>query len=296
MTIYDIAKLAGVSKSTVSRVLNGESNVSLDAKTKVEQVVREHNYVPNRNAAMTRQSRQVILVLVTRLDSYSETRLIRGMMESATENTEFLISETQFDVEKTKQIVENNKNVNAIIVFAISGESYDFLENLLTPVVIVGQKLSTSRSNVYFDDYQSMHQLIKQSKINDAIFIGYNDADNTMMRRYEATCSALGCDVDYLTMTEYGHVQAMPSDKLDKYCNFVCATETIALETYKYILKNNLQNYKIISAGNNRNINFIIDHLSTVDFHYKQAGRDIITSLKAGQTINFVTRYSLISN
>ncbi len=294
MTIYDIAKLAGVSKSTVSRVLNGESNVSSDAKEKVERVIREHNYVPNRSASMTKKNREVILVLVTRLDSYSETRLIRGMMEEAEDNIEFLIAETQFDINKTKQIIENNKNVSGIIVFAISGEEYKFLDDLLMPIVIVGQNIGTKRNNLFFDDYNSMQKLIKSKNIKSAIFIGYNEKDSTMMRRYKAACDQLDDELKYITMSNYGHINKDLDFNLESYDTYICATETIALETYKYVLKNNIENYQILSAGNNRSINFIIDNFSTVDFHYKEAGRFIISNLKQKKAFKHVTKYDLV--
>lgn len=68
----------------------------------------------------------------------------------------------------------------------------------------------------------------------------------------------------------------------------------MALEIYKYVLKNNIENYQILSAGNNRSINFIIDNISTVDFHYKEAGRFIITNLKQKKSFKHVTKYDLI--
>ncbi len=294
MTIYDIAKLAGVSKSTVSRVINGEENVSLKSKQKVEEVIRETNYIPNRSAAMTKKNREVILVLVTRLDSYSETRLIRGMMEQAGEHVEFLIAETQFDIKKTVEIVESNKNVSGIVVFAISGQDYEFLDNILVPVVIVGQKIDTKRSNVYFDDYNSMKELILTKKVNNALFIGYNTKDATMMRRYNATCDCLNQKVEYIEMERYGHMSKAPQIKLQSFDTFICATETIALETYKHIIKANIKDYQILSAGNNRNINFIIDHFSTIDFHYKDTGKLIIKNLK-NKSFNHVSNYNLVN-
>lgn len=50
MTIKDIARLAGVSVSTVSRVLNDHPDVSEIAKEKVLAVVNEYNYIPNTSA------------------------------------------------------------------------------------------------------------------------------------------------------------------------------------------------------------------------------------------------------
>ncbi|GAM78705.1 trehalose operon transcriptional repressor [Vibrio ishigakensis] len=46
LTILDIAKLAGVGKSTVSRVLTNDPKVKPETRQKVEQVIAESGYVP----------------------------------------------------------------------------------------------------------------------------------------------------------------------------------------------------------------------------------------------------------
>lgn len=50
LTIYDISKLAGVSITTVSRVLNGSAIVNQETRDKVEAVIREHQYIPKQSA------------------------------------------------------------------------------------------------------------------------------------------------------------------------------------------------------------------------------------------------------
>ncbi len=57
LTIYGIAKKAGVSPSTVSRVLNGKSNLSEEIKLKVQKVLDETNYVPSAMARGLPQKR-----------------------------------------------------------------------------------------------------------------------------------------------------------------------------------------------------------------------------------------------
>lgn len=47
LTIQNIADLAGVNKATVSRVLNGNKNISEKTRLKIEKIMKEHNYVPN---------------------------------------------------------------------------------------------------------------------------------------------------------------------------------------------------------------------------------------------------------
>ena len=56
VTIKDIAREAGYSVSTVSRVLNHRNDVSPDAKEKIDEVVAKYNFVPNNNAKHLKQS------------------------------------------------------------------------------------------------------------------------------------------------------------------------------------------------------------------------------------------------
>ena len=46
-TIKDVAKLAGVSPSTVSRVIAGSNRISLETKNRVRKAMEQLNYVPN---------------------------------------------------------------------------------------------------------------------------------------------------------------------------------------------------------------------------------------------------------
>lgn len=50
MKSEDIAKLAGVSRGTVSRVLNGKSDVAEATRKKIEKIIEEHGYKPNASA------------------------------------------------------------------------------------------------------------------------------------------------------------------------------------------------------------------------------------------------------
>lgn len=50
LTIYDISRLAGVSITTVSRVMNGNSNVRQETRDRVNAVIRDHQYIPRQAA------------------------------------------------------------------------------------------------------------------------------------------------------------------------------------------------------------------------------------------------------
>ncbi|MBR7518356.1 LacI family DNA-binding transcriptional regulator, partial [Mycobacterium tuberculosis] len=63
-TVVDIAHAAGVSKSTVSLVLQGSPLVNEKTREKVNSVIADLGYVYNRGAANLRQSRSKIVGIV----------------------------------------------------------------------------------------------------------------------------------------------------------------------------------------------------------------------------------------
>ena len=70
MTIYDIAKIAGVSASSVSRVVNGKPGVNSATREKIQALLKEHNYVPDTNARnLVTQSNKTIGILTDDLDT-----------------------------------------------------------------------------------------------------------------------------------------------------------------------------------------------------------------------------------
>ncbi len=73
MTIYDIAKEAGVSASTVSRVINNKPGIKTETREKVMAVVNKHNFSLDENArALVRQETKTIGLLVPdiRINNY----------------------------------------------------------------------------------------------------------------------------------------------------------------------------------------------------------------------------------
>ena len=64
MTIKDIARLAGCGVSTVSRALNGSSEISEKTLARINEVIKEYNYTPNGNARRMRQNTAKSVLLI----------------------------------------------------------------------------------------------------------------------------------------------------------------------------------------------------------------------------------------
>lgn len=64
-TIYDIAEMADVSASTVSRVINKKPGVRAETREKIERLLKEYNYIPNETArGLVNQSTKIIGILI----------------------------------------------------------------------------------------------------------------------------------------------------------------------------------------------------------------------------------------
>jgi LacI family transcriptional regulator len=84
VTITVIAREAGVSVPTVSRVLNGRSDVAPQTRERVEGLLREHGY--RRRANRSRNAARLIDLVFNDLDSPWAVEIIRGVEEAAHAN------------------------------------------------------------------------------------------------------------------------------------------------------------------------------------------------------------------
>src|SRR3954462_2672286 len=83
-TIADVAKLAGVSTGTVSRVMNGAENIHPNTRSKVEQAIANLGYQPNFQARSLRNKRtDTIALAIPELTNYFWTTVARGVQDAA---------------------------------------------------------------------------------------------------------------------------------------------------------------------------------------------------------------------
>ena|SRR5579859_169945 len=91
-TIQDVAKHAGVSIATVSRVLNGSAYVNKEVAARVQVAVKELQYQPSRAAQALRANRsRIIGLLISDIQNPFFTALIRGVEDVAQRNGYSLI-------------------------------------------------------------------------------------------------------------------------------------------------------------------------------------------------------------
>jgi LacI family transcriptional regulator len=140
VTIATIAEAAGVSVPTVSRVLNGRTDVSPETRDKIEILLREHDYRP-RNSRQPLRAGLVDLVFHD-LDSPWAVELIRGV-EDVTHGAGVgtVISAVHHRTASTRQWLQNLRaRASDGVILAISdgaGPVHSELHRLNVPMVII---------------------------------------------------------------------------------------------------------------------------------------------------------------
>ncbi len=143
VTINDIARLAGVSKATVSRVLNQSKPVSKTAQESVLKVIEQTGYRPSPTArGLSLKRSNLIGIVIPDLSNPVFAEIISGI-ESIMRDTEFalVIAATDFDEDKKKDQVQMllNRNIDGLIL--ISDQEHDTKASLgidETPFVMIG--------------------------------------------------------------------------------------------------------------------------------------------------------------
>lgn len=119
MSIQKIAKLAGVSVATVSRVLNNSDTVKKKNRERVLEAIRESNYQPNLLARQLRTSRSsMILVMVSNIANPFCADVVKGIEEQAEEDGyRILLCNSGSDIERSKSSLGllSGKMVDGII-------------------------------------------------------------------------------------------------------------------------------------------------------------------------------------
>ncbi|MDD3403099.1 MAG: LacI family DNA-binding transcriptional regulator [Hespellia sp.] len=110
--IQEVAELAKVSVATVSRVLNHSDKVTPKTRKKVEDAIKELNYVPNMLARNFRTSKsKSILVILTNISNLFYMEIVHGIRKYAnSKGYDILLSETDGELERQIECMQKVKN------------------------------------------------------------------------------------------------------------------------------------------------------------------------------------------
>ena len=137
LTIVDIAKMAGVGTTTVSRYFNG-GNLKKETYKKIKEIVDKYNYTPNTFAkALKSTDSKIIGVIVPCLHSYISGNTLKYLDKELKENNyETLIMNANFDENKQLEYIKKlaRMNVDGIILLPTTmTKTYESTINIFIP-------------------------------------------------------------------------------------------------------------------------------------------------------------------
>ena len=124
ITINDVAKAAGVSKATVSRVLSNSERISDDTKRKVNDVIKNMGYIPNATARNLAKNSTKTIGIVIPMDAgsyfYNDfyIKLMQGISSLAQKKGYYIMYAFGNDKDEDKVIKENDHAMDDTRYFA----------------------------------------------------------------------------------------------------------------------------------------------------------------------------------
>lgn len=197
MTIYDISEKAGVSIATVSRVLNGSSNVSEKTKKKVLDVIHQYEYTPNAFArGLGLNSMNTIGLLCADSSDLYLAKAIYYIEQLLRQNGyDSILCCSGYELESKKKAMNLliTKKVDSVICIGSNyiyekEEDNQYIVDAATQVPVMLLNAALDAPNVYSivsDDFTSMYEATLQlirSGVEDVLYF-YNSTSYSGKRK-----------------------------------------------------------------------------------------------------------------
>lgn len=201
VSIREIAKIAGVSGATVSRVINGSSLVTSETTQRIQRIIQDLNFVPNRSAVHLKHGKsQIYGAIVPDLTNPFFMELVKSFEELLVENEyELLVANTDFHPSRMQRSIHRMllRRVDGV-AFLTSEHEAAALESLVQnriPVVTTDHyRTAPGMSDIAVDFRDGMSQLIchlKKLGHRQIGFIGGTEGLVTSRARRESFLDAI---------------------------------------------------------------------------------------------------------
>lgn len=294
VNINEIAKLAGVSRATVSRYMNN-GYVSEEKRALIKKVIQETGYQPSNQAQTLRTKKtKLVGVILPKINSHTVSRMVSGIGDELSKRGyQLLLANTNNDLKEELNYLSvfKENRVDGIIFIAtiFTANHKKMLKECRVPVVILGQYLQ-GYCCVYHDDFNAagtlMDLLLEKGKVPG--YIGVTERDEAVgknrRRGVEASLSKHGitCREDQMQIGDFSVESGYEKmkellQKVPDVDSVFCATDNIASGAMLYLRecgKKIPEEIQIAGMGNTQVSRILAPPLTTVCLHYKTSGRE----------------------
>lgn len=309
MTIYDISEKAGVSIATVSRVLNGSSNVSEKTKKKVLDVINRYEYTPNAFARGLglNTMKTIGIMCADSSDLYLAKAIYYIERELRANDYDSILYCTGYELESKMSSMNLliTKKVDGIILvgsnFIYEKESDNkYIADAAAQIPIMLLNADLDAPNVYSvvsDDFTSMYEATLQmieTGISDILYF-YNSASYSGKRKLAGYRAAMeerkllaggslmqfyhGSHEDIPAMTD--HLKQLHRKGVT-FHGVIAADDTLALASVKYAREMGFrvpEDFSILGYNNSMLVNCCDPELTSIDNKLETLCQHLITTL-----------------
>lgn len=296
-TIKEIAEMAKVSRSTVSRVLNDSGYVSEEARKRVEKVIGETGYIPSEQAKSLRTKKtKVIGVIVPTIRTETSSRLVAGMDQELTKKGyQILLANTNLDKAKELEYIQLLKvrQVDGIILAAtnVNEDLVSQLCQLEIPVVAIGQDID-GVANVLYDDYHAARDVTKfliEKGHHNISFIGVDETDRAVgflrKKAYLDVMKENNLSIEEAWITQgvfdiqsgYSAMKSIISQSNKKPTAVFAVTDRLAIGAMQFLKEKQYrvpEDIAVIAIGASEVSEHLTPPLATVDYQNELAGQE----------------------
>jgi len=257
----EVAKRAGVSIATVSRVVNGFATVDKKLAKRVWQAIDELGYVPNQQArALVSGRSRTLGLLVSEITNPFFPELIQSFEDIAGENGfEVMVGSTNYNYERAKLFITRlaQRRVEGVAVMTFRAES-PLLDGLIAqdiPLVSIDVSTNAPRSLILEVDYaQGITQAVQHLAVLGHRKIAYAGGPMphlTNLRRKEAFIQAIrsiGLQVEELQIFEGAHTfegGTLAAEQFleieDRPTAIVCSNDIMAVGVMRVLVRRKIK-------------------------------------------------------
>ncbi|ASK79694.1 DNA-binding transcriptional regulator GalS [Paraphotobacterium marinum] len=257
-TIKDVAKLAGVSIATVSRVLNNSDKVSLDTAQIVQDAINSLEYAPNAMAqSLVTQKSNTIGVLVNDLSDPFFGQMIKTIDTVAKQNGQHILVGNGYhnpDFEKKIINLFISKQCDSLILHskALKDSEIISIANKIENVVIINRYIKELADKCVYTDNSwgtniATDKLAKLGHTNIAFINSNHQIEDAKSReigyKKAITKHNLISKVIYTNPDQNGGESAMKQiiKSTTKYTGIVCYNDSIASGVIAFLHENNIK-------------------------------------------------------
>ena len=298
LTIVDIAKMAGVGTTTVSRYFNG-GNLKKETRERIKEIVDKYNYTPNTFAkALKSTDSKIIGVIVPCLHSYVSGNTLKYLDKELKENNyETLIMNANFDENKQLEYIKKlaRMNVDGIILLPTTmSKAYEStIKSIDVPVVMLGQEGEYTYS-VEYNDFNAARDLtnyVLASGHKKVAYLGVGE-DDIAVGYYRKlgvirTLEKYNLEPESILITNFGMEEGYEIvkeniEKLKKDSCLICATDNLAYGAIKALEEEGLnvgKDYSVAAFGDYTSSALLKSPLTTIKFDLKDAAKKTVEML-----------------